>query len=365
MRLTTHRCVNFRNIERLELFSPGRGVTVICGANGHGKTNLLESIFLLTGARSFRGSRDAPLIMRNREAAAIESEFFCEDRLQQIKLTISEKGRIASLNQGSDVKAAALAGKFCCVVFSPEHLNLVKGSPEVRRRFLDTALCQISPAFLANIKRYNRLLAQRNSLLKDAGAVGAALDLLDVYDAQFLEAAIQVTQQRRRFVDELLPLAAGTYAAISEDREHLNFRYISSLFPEGGADYDEGLRRMAGMRAEEVRAGCCLLGPHRDELAIALDGADARVYASQGQQRCIVLAFKLAEAEIMELRLSERPVLLLDDVLSELDGARQDFLISSITDTQAIITSCAPELILNRAEAEVFVMREGRLEGSD
>lgn len=360
MYLTSHFLVNYRNIDNLE-FTPGKNVSVVCGQNGHGKTNLLESIFLLTGARSFRGGKDSSLLMKQKEFAAIDSSFFCEGREQNIKIKISEKGRAASLNKGTETKAASLVGKFCCVVFSPEHLEFVKGAPETRRRFLDTALCQISPTYLGSIKRYNRLLMQRNSLLKDANYVAAAFEMLDVYDSQFIETACIVTEQRRNFIQELLPLAQANYAAISNSRETLRFEYRSTLFPDGAADYEKGLRTLTEARPDELRAGYSTVGPHRDDLYLALNGDDAKVFASQGQQRCIVLSIKLAEAELMELMLSERPVLLLDDVLSELDAQRQDYLIESITDTQAIITSCTPELIAGRTGAEVFKMVDGRL----
>jgi recF protein len=360
MYLIKHNCTNYRNIESTE-FLPSPGVNVISGQNGHGKTNLLESIFLLTGARSFRGGKEAALIKQDCDFALVNTVFFIEDREQEIKIKISDKGRTASLNRGTETKAAALVGKLCCVVFSPEHLELVKKAPETRRRFLDTALCQISSSYLGNIKRYNRLLVQRNNLLKDANYIGAAFEMLDVYDSQFVETACVITQQRRNFVAELLPLAKRNYDAISNAREELDFIYKSTMFPLGTADYDEGMQRIIGARAEEIRAGFSTIGPHRDDVIITLDGSDAKVFASQGQQRCIVLSLKLAEAELMELKLGERPVLLLDDVLSELDADRQDYLIDSITDGQAIITSCAPELISGRTDAEVFTITDGRL----
>ncbi len=363
MYLISHNCINYRNIEQMSFF-PSKGVNVISGENGHGKTNLLESVFLLTGARSFRGGKDASLIRADAEFAAVTSSFFCEERAQTISLKISsEKGRTASLNKGSEANAAALVGKFCCVVFSPEHMELVKGSPETRRRFLDTALCQISPTYFSSIKRYNRLVKQRNSLLKDAQYIGAAFEMLDVLDSQFVDVACVVTEQRRTFVAELLPLAQRTYRMLSGAREQLDFFYKSTLFPNGEADFDEGLHTIADSRADELRAGYSMVGPHRDDITILLDGQDSKLFASQGQQRCIVLSLKLAEAELMELKLYERPVLLLDDVLSELDAARQDYLISSLTDTQAIISSCSPELIVARTDAQVFRMENGRLRG--
>ncbi|MEA5050727.1 MAG: DNA replication/repair protein RecF [Oscillospiraceae bacterium] len=360
MYLIRHSLANYRNIESLE-FYPGTGVNVVCGENGHGKTNLLESIFLLTGARSFRGGRDMALVRSGEEFARVDADFFLDGRDQNIRITISEKGRAASLNKGTPVKASALVGSFCSVIFSPEHLSLVKGAPDTRRRFVDTALCQISSSYLGNIKRYTRLLDQKNSLLKDSRTISAADELLDVFDAQLAETACEISNRRSVFVKELLPLAAANYEKISNGRETLSFEYRSSLFPDGEGELDEALERIYGQRAADVRAGFATVGPHRDDIAFALDGADAKIYASQGQQRCIVLSLKLAEAELMELKLEERPVLLLDDVLSELDESRQNFLIASLQGSQSVITCCAPELISSRTEAEIFTIENGRL----
>ncbi len=360
MFLVKHSLNGYRNIKALE-FEPSPLVNVICGENGQGKTNLLESVFLLTGGKSFRGAKDSSLIGHGSDFSVISADFFSEERLQNIKIKISDKGRTASLNKGTEKKASSLVGRFCSVVFSPEHLSLVKGSPNMRRRFLDTALCQISSSYLASLRSYTRLLDQKNSLLKDSRFISAANEMLDVYDAQFAVAACDITAKRRTFIEELLPLAEKNYEKISNGRERLGFKYISTLFGEGESDTDEALLKTYALRAADLRAGFCTAGPHRDDILISLDGEDSKVFASQGQQRCIVLSLKLAEAELMELKLGERPVLLLDDVLSELDANRQDFLLESITDTQAIITCCAPELILERTDARVFTVNNGQL----
>lgn len=361
MYLTAHTLGDYRNIESLS-FLPDQGVNVVCGDNGQGKTNLLESIFLLTGARSFRSGKDAALIRRGCSFASVRSAFFSEGREQRIHLTVSDKGRRADLNRNGEKKAASLAGHFCCVIFSPEHLELIKGAPENRRRFLDTALCQISPGYLSALKAYTRLLNQRNSLLKDSGYVSAALDLLEVYDEQFVQAAVQLTEMRRAFTAELLVHAGENYGVISNRRETLSFGYVSTLFGEQPAEPETGLCALAQAREADRRSGFSTLGPHRDDLAVTLDGESARLYGSQGQQRSAVLALKLAEAELMHKKLDERPVLLLDDVLSELDPGRQDFLIEKVLHTQAVITCCEPEFVIRRTDAKTFRMSAGRLQ---
>ena len=360
MRLINLNLSRFRNIEEIE-FSPQNGVNVIFGRNGQGKTNLLEGIFILTGAKSFRARKDSELIKYGEDSSVIDSLFFLEMREQRIKITISDKGRIAQRNRGSEVKAATLAGVFCCVLFSPEHLMLIKGSPEQRRKFIDMALCQISPKYLLELKRYSRLLQQKNSALKDAYRNSQMNDILDVYDNQLSEAARVVTYMRKNFCENLLMLAREDYLAISGESEELSFSYISSLFTDDDMTVEEGIKRLSGCRQTDIYAGFSTLGPHRDDLSVSINGISARTYASQGQQRTAVLAMKLAEASIMERSLGEKPVLLLDDVLSELDGKRQDYLINRLVGSQAIITSCDPTLISRRIQSSLYEIENGRL----
>lgn len=361
MYILNHQVKNFRNIKSLR-FVPERGVNVVFGQNGQGKTNLLESIYLQTGAKSFRARKDAELVKKGEDLGVVESKFFLDKREQMIRLTISSKGRNASLNRGNERKAASLAGTFCCVLFSPEHLMLVKGSPEQRRRFIDLALCQISPKYLLELRKYTRLLQQKNGLLKDAYRIPDAYDMLDVYDTQMVEAARVVTSMRRNFCESLLSFAKEDYTAISGSRETLDFSYQSTIWEDRNVDFESGMDIILSIRNNDVRAGFCTAGPHRDDLFITLDGDDARTLASQGQQRSIVLALKLAEAGIMERSLGEKPVLLLDDVLSELDNDRQDYLIGRFVGSQTIITGCDHSLVSRRIDASVFEVREGRME---
>jgi len=360
MNLTSHRISNFRNIDQIEFF-PENGVNVIYGRNGQGKTNLLESIFILTGAKSFRARRDIDLVTHGESFSIIDSTFFLEMREQRIRITISDKGRVAQRNRGTETKAATLAGVFCCVLFSPEHLMLIKGSPDQRRRFIDTALCQISPRYLVELKRYTRLLQQKNRTLKDSYRNTELYDVLDVYDNQIAEAARVVTYMRKNFCDSLLELASQDYMAIAAEGEELHFEYLSTLFSSETFEMEEALERLNLSRQTDIAAGFSLLGPHRDDLTVTIDGVNARTFASQGQQRTAVLALKLAEASIMERSLGEKPLLLLDDVLSELDGVRQDYLITRLIGCQSIITGCDPSLITKRVEASLFEIDRGRL----
>ena len=360
MNLINLKISRFRNIDYLE-FSPENGVNVIYGRNGQGKTNILESIFILTGAKSFRARRDIELIKHGELNSIVEAVFNMERREQTIKISISEKGRMGQRNRSSQTKAATLAGVFCCVLFSPEHLMLVKGSPEQRRKFIDTALCQISPKYLLELKRYTRLLGQKNSALKDSYRNVQLYDVLDVFDNQIAEAARVVTYMRKNFCDSLLILAKEDYMAIAGGNEEFSFSYISTLFDDNSFNTSDAVQKLLNNRQYDIGAGFSTLGPHRDDIVITIDGVNARTYASQGQQRTAVLAMKMAEASIMERSLGEKPVLLLDDVLSELDGIRQDYLISRLIGSQSVITGCDPTLISKRVNASLFEINNGSM----
>ncbi|MBR0451524.1 MAG: DNA replication/repair protein RecF [Oscillospiraceae bacterium] len=360
MRLISEKILNFRNIASAE-FVPSETVTVICGENGQGKTNLLESIFLLSGAKSFRKVKDREMITKEEEFSVIDALFFAGQREQSFHFTISDKGRRASLNHGSEQKASDFAGTFCCVVFSPDHLELVKGTPSERRRFLDTALCQLSPRYLNDLRNYTRLIQQKNTLLKDARGIAAAFDILDIYDRQLADNAVGISKARRAFVGQLDLVSREAYASISGKWEEMELGYQSTLFDSGDFDPEEAYKRILAARTDDIRAGFSTVGPHRDDLDMKINGDPAKIYASQGQQRTAVLALKLAEAELFRQKLEEEPILLLDDVLSELDGYRQEFLLKRLGRSQAIITCCDPNFVERQTDAKVFRMHRGVL----
>lgn len=360
MKIKRHSVKNFRNITELELPFDG-GVTVISGKNGQGKTNLLESIWLLTGARSFRTNLDEYLIKKGCAFSIIDSDFFSQGRDNNFRMTISDKGRLISQNGGTPQKAAAMAGTFICVAFAPSQMEIVKGSPEKRRKFIDTALGQLYPTYITSLKKYNRVLFQRNSLLKDCYSVSAALDMLDVFDLSLSEAAVSITEHRRAFVQRLLPYAQEYYRKISDDGEQMSFYYDSAMFGTEKPDIGQAKQELLKCRADDIRAGFSTKGPHRDELVIINDGADARAFASQGQLRSTVLAMKLSEAKLFEEIAEERPLLLLDDVLSELDSERQNFLIECIKDEQAIVTGCDETSISQKTNCTIYKISEGAI----
>ena len=364
MRLDHLKVEQFRNLESAEL-NPAPRLTVLCGANGQGKTNLLESIWLLTGAKSFRGAKDAELIRRDQPFAVIEADFEGGGRDQALRLTVGSRqserpGRRARLNGADRGRASAVAGTFTAVVFDPNHLSLVKAGPEGRRHFLDAALCQLFPGYLAALRRYARLTAQKNALLKAYDITPGGDVLLETYNEAMAQCGAEVMGRRAQYLDRLAPLAEANYRDISSGAEALGVRYMPCCEPGNPQALAARLREV---RPQELRAGFCLTGPHREDLEILIDGQPGKIYGSQGQQRSAVLALKLAEASVAGEVLGEHPVMLLDDVLSELDDARQTYLLTRIEDKQTFVTTCDSAAFARTNGKLVFVeggrVREG------
>ena len=349
MRLASLTLAHYRNIEAATL-RPGPELTVICGNNGQGKTNLLEAVWLLTGGKSFRGGKDAELVQRGAEFAALEAVTAASNgKENEVRLTIGapgRPGRYAVYNGAPPKRASSLAGSFPAVVFDPGHLSLVKGAPDGRRRFLDAALCQLYPGYLALYRRYVRILQQKNSLLRRSptGAerpLREKLDLLDALNEELAGCGEDIQARRRAYLDLLAPMAAENYRELSRGAERLELRYEAQFEPGGFAALLEE------RRAEEVRAGQSLCGPHREDILFTLDGQAARSFASQGQQRSAVLSLKMAEADASARITGERPVLLLDDVLSELDEGRRAYLLTRMRERQTFVTSCDDAALLH------------------
>lgn len=358
MNVQSLRVADYRNIAAAE-FAPAPELTVICGQNGQGKTNLLEAVWLLTGSKSFRGAKDTELIREGRPFAVVEGEVRGFGKESAVRITVAgpqaeRRGRTAKVNGVEYGRATNLAGLFTAVVFDPGHLNLVKGSPEKRRSFLDAALCQLYPGYLSLLRRYGRQVTQKNALLKAYGQTAGAADLLEVFDAAQAELGEQITHRRREYLAMILDEICGTYRDISSGRETLEVVYRPS-FGDAGL-----LAALKEARGRDLAAGFCTAGPHREDFSLILDGREARVYASQGQQRSAVLSLKLAEAAGAQKVTGEHPVMLLDDVLSELDETRQSYLLSRMAHRQTIVTAC-DEAAFARTDGKIYRMAQGVL----
>lgn len=364
MKVEQLRLEHYRNLEP-GVLRPCEGVNVIYGSNAQGKTNLLEAVWLFTGGRSFRGSKDGELIAFDEERAELTMDFFAQERQQQAKVTIANGKRAAVLNGVPKASASALIGSFCAVVFAPVHLSLIKEGPAERRRFLDAAICQVKPAYAGLISRYSHTLSQRNALLKDVSYHAELLDTLEIWEEKLARYGGSIAGERLRYLSGLSKEAQEVYRGISEGKERFSARYRSTFFEEGG-----DARQLAGQlrqklfasRREDLAMGFTGCGPHRDDVEITIDGKSARAFGSQGQQRSCVLALKLAEASMLRRSLGEKPVVLLDDVMSELDVSRQDYLLNHIGGWQVFITCCEPDAILRMASGAAFEIDKGRFQ---
>lgn len=353
MRIEKVEISHFRNIAHAA-FTPCEGVNVIYGPNAQGKTNILEAIWLFTGSRSFRGSRENEMIQLGCGEASLYLDFSACGRINTAALSLGH-GRSASLNGVGLESASKLAGEFCAVVFSPVHLNVVKDGPEERRRLIDAAICQIKPGYRQILLKYNRILRQRNAVLKYLNGRFGYDGLLDEWDVQLAAFAARIVKYRRRYV-ELLNESAGTiFYGISSGREKLELGYEPTL--TGGQD------ELGRSRGADIARGVTTKGPHRDDMTMTIGGLPAARFGSQGQQRSVVLALKLAEASILKASSGEEPVILLDDIMSELDSARQDYILNHTSGRQVFLTCCEASQIMRLKAGNVYSVDSGSISG--
>lgn len=349
MKLKTLQLENYRNYEAVTLNCHPE-VNILIGENAQGKTNLLESIYVLALAKSHRTSNDKELIRFNSEYAKIEGELSYRHGTMPLTMFITKKGKQVKVNHLEQSRLTQYIGHLNVVLFAPEDLNIVKGSPQIRRRFIDMELGQISAVYLNDLAQYQRILKQKNNYLKQL-QIGQKTDttMLEVLNQQFAEYALKVTLRREHFIKELETLAQPIHAGITNHRETLTLDYVPSLkLSNYEANQSELIEEVLALLNDnlqrEKERGVCLYGPHRDDLSFNVNGMDAQTYGSQGQQRTTALSIKLAEIELMNIEVGEYPILLLDDVLSELDDSRQTHLLSTIQHkVQTFVTTTSVE----------------------
>lgn len=366
MRIDRLELVNYRNYETLELdFSPE--INVFIGENAQGKTNIMESLYVLSMAKSHRTSNDKELIRWEAEYGKIKADVYRKYGKLPLEITLSKKGKKAKVNHLEQRRLSDYVGQLNVVMFAPEDLHLVKGSPQVRRRFIDMEIGQISPVYLHDLVTYQKLLKQRNHILKQHYGKHTINDVMfDVYTEQFIEAAVKIIRKRYQFMELLQKWAEPIHHGISRGLEQLEIRYqpINGLkpdwTPEEMASFLE--QKLAEVRKREIERGVTLVGPHRDELQFFVNGYDVQTYGSQGQQRTTALSLKLAEIELIKQEVGEAPVLLLDDVLSELDDYRQSHLLNTIKGSvQTFVTTTSVEGIQHETiqSARLFEVSHG------
>jgi DNA replication and repair protein RecF len=364
MRVNSVELNNFRNISALSL-EANDGVNVIYGENAQGKTNILEGIWLFTGCKSFRGAKDNELIRFGEDFARLKLSFADNTRDKRTDITIgNNKKKNISLNGVPLKSSAELIGSFYAVIFSPSHLSLIKDGPSERRRFIDTALCQLKPSYAESLARYKHTLLQRNALLKDIFLNSQLYDILDTLDIQLAEYSARVVSERMKYIDILSQHSKEIYSGISENREEISVKYSRTDIDKGSSISDLRdieLQNLKNSRKEDVIYKVTSVGPHRDDLEILINNVSARSFGSQGQQRSCALALKLGESEIIKSVTGETPVALLDDVMSELDEKRQDYVLNHINDRQVFLTCCDPSQVLRLCGGKSFLIKGGEI----
>ncbi len=359
---------NYRNYENQQMDFENK-VNVILGENAQGKTNIMESIYVLAMAKSHRTSNDKDLIRWDEEYAKIEGRVKKRTTSIPIEIQISKKGKKAKVNHMEQQKLSQYVGNMNVVMFAPEDLNLVKGSPQLRRRFLDMEIGQVSPLYLYDYSQYQKILQQRNHFLKMLQVKKQGnLDMLEVLTDQFIEYAVKILEKRFQFLALLQNWAEPIHKGISRDLETLQIKYKPS------ADVLESMslskmvevykEKFDKIKQREIDRGITLFGPHRDDLLFFVNGRDVQTFGSQGQQRTTALSLKLAEIELIHSEIGEYPILLLDDVLSELDDYRQSHLLNTIQGkVQTFVTTTSVEGIDHATlnEAATFKVVQGKM----
>ena len=341
MRIQTLRLHDFRSYRQV-LLTPPQGTTVFVGENGAGKTNLLEAVHLCCLGRSHRTSNDREMIRTGQETCAVQVRVERGDGADTVGVRLfsadQKKRKLLHINGKNASRTGDLMGHVTCVMFSPEDIELMRGAPQGRRRFLDMLLSQCGAGYYYALQTYNSALKQRNALLHAIVRGEAQPAQLDVWDEQLSQAAAPVVKARQYAVSSLCSLSRDHYAHIGgREREVFALRYTGHL-AESGDPAGDLHRLLAQRREEDLRRVTTTAGPHRDDLLLTLSGEDMRAFASQGQMRTAVLALRLSEVDLLTKRQGETPLLLLDDVLSELDAGRRTRLLERISGIQTLLT---------------------------
>lgn len=348
-------------------------VNIFIGKNAQGKTNLLEAIYYLSTGRTYRPARDYQLILWGNDVFRIRGEVknkFGTAGLEIHYRNINPVSKEIKVNGLKINKMADFLGNFTTVLFAPEDLNFVKGSPVDRRRLLDNDIAQVSPSYFIKMQKFNRILNQRNHLLKMAAERRRVEEELGIWNQQYIQVCEDIISKRIQVLEKISPLTRLMQRRLTNGQENLEIRYFFNRQKE--------LRKVDSLRemlyeeqernkAEELKRGITLFGPHRDDLFLTLNGSDIKLYGSQGQHRTVVLAVKLAELEFFKAESGEYPILLLDDVMSELDGDRKEYLVHTIQEKsiQCFITTTEDHLFSwnGKTSVQKFYIHQGSIRG--
>ncbi len=349
---------NFRNYETLDIHFD-KGTNILYGDNAQGKTNILEAIYVSATTKSHKGSKDKEIIHFDKEEAHIRTYLEKEDIEYKVDMHLRKnKSKGIAIDGNKIKKAADLMGLLNIVFFSPEDLAIIKNGPSERRRFADMELCQLDSFYLYNLNHYNKIINQRNKLLKDMYFNPGLKETLNIWDSQLVSYGSKIIERRSIFTGQLCDIINEIHSKLSGGKEKLTVKYEPDVSIE---NFEE---KMKENQEKDIKSKMTSIGPHRDDFSFIVNDIDIRKYGSQGQQRTAALSLKLSEIELVKKITKDTPVLLLDDVLSELDSNRQNYLLNSIGDIQTIITCTGlDEFVNNRFEINrIFEVADGVVE---
>lgn len=350
------RLKNFRNYKD-EIISFTPKTNILCGDNAQGKTNALEAIYMFAFGRSFRAQQDRETIMLGQDYTKISVTYDDNQRENTIEIILlKDRKKQIKINGVNITKLSELLSKLLVVLFFPEELGLIKDGPFIRRRFLDAALSSARPKYYHVLGKYNKILEQRNNLIKKMRISGdsSISDTVSVWNESLAACGMELSRYRAEYIDKLCSAAKRIHH--ESTGEELFISYKTRFKTK-----EEMLKKLESSFSHELEQGYTLYGPHRDDLIITIDEKDAKTFASQGQQRSAVLSLKLAQAEILFEETGEYPVLLLDDILSELDFKRRSFLVKKIPDKQVIITCAGVDEVFKGSNANIITVQNGHI----
>lgn len=351
----------FRNYAQVSL-APCGGVNVFVGPNAQGKTNLLEALHLCCTGRSHRTARDEELIRWGEPCARVTAATQQRDGTHEVTLLLAREGKrrkTVRIGARQAERIGELFGHVCGVLFSPEDLQIIKGGPAERRRFIDMQLSQLRPAYFYALQRAARTLSQRNALLREIAAKPSLAPTLPLWDEQLADCGAMICENRREAIEKLSAYAAQAHADLTGGRETLALRYVSQA--DGESPRDRLLERLHAARAEDMRRMSTSVGVHRDDVIVTIDGREARTFGSQGQQRSAVLSLKLAQLQLAWQERGEAPILMLDDVMSELDPGRRRQLLERIDRVQTFVTCTDVSDLAGARQGAVYHVENGCL----
>lgn len=344
---------NFRNYNKEEI-KLEKNINIFYGENAQGKTNIIESIFLCSMGKSFRAKKDREMILLDKEKAIIEVEFEKSDRKGKIKIELSNKKSVY-INGIKIKKLSELLGTLNVVIFTPDDINILKGGPQNRRRFLDIMISQLKPNYMYNLNLFLKTLEQRNNYLRQIREENKKEELLEIWDEKLAEYAINIYNYRKEFINKINNKIKNIHDEITENKEEIEIEYITECINK-----EEYLKLLKQRRKLDIIKGFTTKGIHRDDFVIYINKKRLDIYGSQGQHRTSILSLKLSELNIIEEEIGEKPVLLLDDFMSELDEKRRSHFLNKIEKTQVIIT-CTDKIDIENKNILIYNVKEGKV----